>query len=182
LPTQANLPGHLQHSLLQGGKPGTHFKQDNLDWADVARLREQWPGKFILKGILHPDDARRAAQIGADAIVVSNHGARSLDHAIAPITALPDIVTAAGGRLEIILDSGIKRGSDIVKAMALGADATMVGRATLYGMAAAGEAGADRAIALLAEETRRTLAYLGHTAMRTIDKDVLYLARDQQSG
>ena len=173
LPTQANLPAEMRHSVMRGGRPGAHFKQDNLDWDDLARLRDRWPGKFVLKGILHPDDATRALAIGADGVVVSNHGARSLDHSIASIDALPAVVAAVGGRMAIMLDSGVRRGSDVVKALALGADLVLLGRATLYGMAAFGEAGAARAIALLEQEIARTIAMLGLTDIAQIDRDAL---------
>lgn len=169
LPQQANLPKDLKHSVARGAKPGALFKQDNLDWDGVRKLRELWPGKLILKGILHPKDAQLAQQIGADGLVVSNHGARSLDHSIAALDALPDVLDAVRGGIEVLFDSGIRRGSDVVKALALGADGVMIGRATLYGLAAAGEPGVDRAIALLEEETRRTMAMLGVTSVDQID-------------
>ena len=129
----------------------------------------------MLKGILHPDDARRALALGADGIVVSNHGGRALDGSIAAIDALPAIGEAVGGKLTIFLDSGVRRGSDIVKARALGADAVMVGRATLYGLAAAGESGVARALELLAEETRRSLAMLGARNWGEINRETLGL-------
>lgn len=173
LPTQANLPAEMRHSVMRGGRPGAHFKQDNLDWDDLARLRDRWPGKFILKGILHPDDAARALAMGADGVVVSNHGARSLDHSIASIDALPAIVASVGGRMTVMLDSGIRRGSDVVKALALGANLVLLGRAPLYGMAAFGEAGAARAITLLTEEVARTMAMLGLTDIAQIDRGAL---------
>lgn len=174
-PTQANLPAHLKHSVARGAKPGAHFKQDDLDEEALGHLRDLWPGKLVLKGILHPDDARRALALGADGIVVSNHGGRALDGSIAAIDALPGIVEAVGGKLTIFLDSGVRRGSDIVKARALGADAVMVGRATLYGLAAAGEAGVTRALELLAEETRRTLAMLGARNWGEVSRETLGL-------
>jgi len=173
LPTQANLPAEMRHSVMRGGRPGAHFKQDNLDWDDLARLRDRWQGKFVLKGILHPDDAARALALGADGVVVSNHGARSLDHSLASIEALPEIVAAVGGKLTVMLDSGARRGSDVVKALALGADLVLVGRAPLYGMAAFGEPGAARAIALLGEEVARTMAMLGLTSTAQIDRSAL---------
>lgn len=169
LPQQANLPKGLKHSVARGAKPGAMFKQDNLDWDGVRTLRELWPKKFILKGVLHPEDARMALDMGADGIVVSNHGARSLDHSIAAIDAVPDIVETVGGKMSVILDSGIRRGSDVVKALALGADATMVGRATLYGMAAFGEPGVTRALDILRDETSRTMAMLGLNSVEAID-------------
>lgn len=173
MPTQANLPGHLKHSLARGAKPGAHFKQDDLDESGIRILRDLWPGKLVLKGILHPDDARKALDLGADGIVVSNHGGRSLDCAVAAIDALPAIVDAVGGKLTVFFDSGIRRGSDIVKARALGADAVMVGRATLYGLAAAGEEGVTRALDLLAEETRRTLGMLGLRNWGEVTREIL---------
>lgn len=173
IPKQANLPANLRHSVARGAKPGALFKQDDLDWDGIAGLRKRWPGKLVLKGILHPDDARRAIEYGADGIVVSNHGARSLDHSLASIDALPAIADAVSGRLTILFDSGIRRGSDIVKALALGADAAMVGRATLYGVSAAGEAGATRAIELLAEEVERVMALSGVRTIAEIDHSML---------
>lgn len=173
LPQQANLPKGLKHSVGRGAKPGALFKQDNLDWEGVKKLRELWPGKLVLKGVLHSEDAKLALEMGADGLVVSNHGARSLDHSIAAIDALPAIVEAVGGRMSILLDSGIRRGSDIVKALSLGADGALVGRATLYGMAAAGEPGVTRAIDLLRDETSRTMAMLGLTSISEIDGSAL---------
>ena len=113
------------------------------DWDDIAWLREQWGGPFMVKGIMHPDDARRAVDIGADAISVSNHGGNNLDGTPASIRALPAVVEAVGDEIEVLLDGGIRRGSDVVKALALGARAVMIGRAYLWGMAANGEAGVD---------------------------------------
>ena len=161
LPTQSNLPPALRSSIAKGAKPGAHFKQDDLDAEGIRRLREIWPGKLVLKGILHPDDARLALELGADGVVVSNHGARSLDHSIAAIDALPSVVEAVGGRMTVFVDSGVRRGSDIVKARALGTDMVLVGRAALYGLSAAGEAGVTRALDLLGEEVVRTLGMLG---------------------
>jgi isopentenyl diphosphate isomerase/L-lactate dehydrogenase-like FMN-dependent dehydrogenase len=124
-------------------------------------LRDRWPGKFVLKGILHPEDAERALAIGADGIVVSNHGGRALDSSIGTMDALPAIISAVGGRMTVFLDSGVRRGSDVVKAVAVGADAVLVGRAPLYGLAAFGEPGVARALDLLHAETRRTMAMIG---------------------
>ncbi len=173
IPKQANLPASLKHSVARGAKPGALFKQDDLDWDGIARIRERWPGKLVLKGILHPDDAQQAVSAGADGIVVSNHGARSLDHSIAAIDALPAIAAAVKGSTTILLDSGIRRGSDVVKALALGADAVMIGRATLYGLAAAGEAGATRAITLLSDEVIRVMAMLGARNVDEINRSLI---------
>jgi isopentenyl diphosphate isomerase/L-lactate dehydrogenase-like FMN-dependent dehydrogenase len=161
IPTQANLPDRLRAKVTKGAPPGALFKQDDLDWDGVKELRDRWPGRFVLKGLLHPEDAERALALGADGIVVSNHGGRALDCSVAPIEALPAIVAAVGSRMTVFLDSGVRRGSDVVKAVALGADAVLAGRAPLYGLAAFGEPGVARAIELLRSETGRTMAMLG---------------------
>jgi (S)-mandelate dehydrogenase len=133
----------------------------NITWATIDELRALWPRKLVLKGILNVGDARRAADHGCDGIVVSNHGARNLDSVISPMEVLAEIAAAVGDRLSVIVDSGFRRGSDIVKAMALGARAVMVGRAPLWGLAAGGEAGVARALHLLREETHRVLGQIG---------------------
>lgn len=132
-----------------------------LDWSGAAWLREIWPGKLILKGILAPEDAERAVRVGFDAVAVSNHGGRQLDCAVSAISALPQIVEAVGGAGEVYLDGGVRRGSDIVKALALGARAVTIGRAALYGVAAAGEPGARASLSMLAAELDRCLALIG---------------------
>jgi isopentenyl diphosphate isomerase/L-lactate dehydrogenase-like FMN-dependent dehydrogenase len=136
-------------------------RRDALDWSDLQWLREIWPRKLMVKGVLTAQDAVLAAYNGADGIFVSNHGGRQLDGAISPMTALPEIVDAVGSRITIMLDSGIRRGTDIVKALALGADMVFVGRATLYGATVAKQAGAEHALALLKAEVDRVLALLG---------------------
>jgi isopentenyl diphosphate isomerase/L-lactate dehydrogenase-like FMN-dependent dehydrogenase len=161
IPTQANLPDRLRSKVTKGAPPGALFKQDDLDWEGAKDLRDRWPGKFVLKGVLHPEDAEKALALGADGIVVSNHGGRAFDCSVATIDALPDIVEAVGGRMTVFLDSGVRRGSDLVKAVALGADAVLAGRAALYGLAAFGETGVVRALELLRAETVRTMAMLG---------------------
>jgi len=161
IPTQANLPDRLRSKVTKGAPPGALFKQDDLDWDGVRKLRDRWPGKFVLKGILHPEDAERALAMGADGIVVSNHGGRAFDCSMASMEALPAIVDAVGGKMTVFLDSGVRRGSDVVKAVASGADAVLAGRAPLYGLAAYGEPGVARALELLRAETARTMAMLG---------------------
>src|SRR5690606_23931867 len=173
VPSQANLPDRLRSKVTKGAPPGALFKQDDLDWDGVRDLRDRWPGKLVLKGILHPEDAERALAIGADGVVVSNHGGRALDCSVATIAALPDIVGAVSGRMTVFLDSGVRRGSDVVKALALGADAVLVGRAPLYGLAAAGERGVRRALALLQAETARTMAMLGARTIAEVDSSLL---------
>jgi isopentenyl diphosphate isomerase/L-lactate dehydrogenase-like FMN-dependent dehydrogenase len=173
VPSQANPPDRLRARITKGAPPGALFKQDDLDWDGARELRDRWPGKFVLKGILHPEDAERALALGADGIVVSNHGGRALDSSVASLAALPAIVAAVGGKMTIFLDSGVRRGSDIVKAVALGADAVLVGRAPLYGLAAAGEPGVVRALDLLRTETVRTMAMLGARTIGEIDASLL---------
>ena len=136
-------------------------RRTELSWSDFAWLRKLWPKRLLLKGVLTVDDARLAAQHGADGIFVSNHGGRQLDGAPAPIEVLPPIVEAVGNRIKIMVDSGFRRGSDVVKALALGADMVFVGRATLYGATAGGEAGALRALELLKSEVDRVMALIG---------------------
>jgi len=173
VPSQANLPDRLRRKVTESVHPGALFKQDNLDWDEVARLRDSWKGKLVLKGILRPDDAERAAALGADGIVVSNHGGRGLDGSISSMEALPAVVSAVAGKLEVLLDSGVRRGSDVVKAVALGAKGVLAGRAALYGLAAAGEDGVVRALDLLRAETIRTMGMLGARTIGEVDNDLL---------
>ncbi|HEY8194174.1 MAG TPA: alpha-hydroxy acid oxidase [Hyphomicrobium sp.] len=142
----------------------TQFDQA-LSWDDVAWIRQQWPGKLIIKGILDADDARQAVKAGADAIVVSNHGGRQLDGAPSAIAMLPRIADAVGSDVEILFDSGIRSGQDVFRALALGARACLLGRAYLYGVCAAGEEGASKAIDIIAKELDVTMALAG---VRTI--------------
>jgi L-lactate dehydrogenase (cytochrome) len=139
-------------------------------WRDVAWLRGEWPGPIVLKGILTPADASLAVEHGVDAIVVSNHGGRQLDHVAAAISALPPIVDAVAGATEVLIDGGIRRGSDVAKALALGARACLVGRALIYGLAAGGQAGAARAIQILRDELELTMALLGCTSVEALDQ------------
>lgn len=128
---------------------------------DLAWLRETWPGRIVVKGVQHPDDARLMVDLGADGVVVSNHGGRQLDRAVTPLEVLPAVVAAVDGRAEVLLDTGITDGADIVAAVANGASACMVGRAYLYGLMAGGERGVDRALAILADQITRTMRLLG---------------------
>ena len=133
----------------------------SVTWDDLEWMIGEWNGAFAVKGILDPEDAARAASLGAQGIVVSNHGGRQLDHAPAALDALPAVVDAVAGRAEVILDGGVRRGADVAKALALGARACAIGRAYLYGIGAGGEQGVDRALELLRTELRRALALLG---------------------
>ena len=142
----------------------------NITWDDVRELRRLWPHKLIVKGIQHPADAVLAADCGADAVVISNHGGRVLDAAPAPILTLPRVVDAVGKRTTVIVDSGFRRGADVIKALALGANAVMLGRAPLHGVAAAGEAGAARALQIYRDEIDRVLGLVGCTAINQLTR------------
>ncbi|HWG03604.1 MAG TPA: alpha-hydroxy acid oxidase [Beijerinckiaceae bacterium] len=173
-PRHWNYPEGYQSILAKDGKgKGRTMRGENATWEDIDKLHALWPGKLLVKGILHPDDAQRALEHGADGIVISNHGGRSLDGAPAPLDILPAIVDAVGSRTTIILDSGVRRGSDIVKALALGADAVMAGRATLYGIAVGGETGASHALSLLRKEFRQTMGYAGCLKVDEINRDII---------
>ena len=144
-----------------------------LNWDDVQWIKDRWGGKLILKGIQDVEDARLAVKSGADALIVSNHGGRQLDGGIASLDALPEVVSAVNGRLPVLLDGGIRRGSDVVKALALGASAVLLGRATLYGVVAAGAPGAQRALDILRDEFIRTLQLCGAPSPAQLGRDLL---------
>jgi isopentenyl diphosphate isomerase/L-lactate dehydrogenase-like FMN-dependent dehydrogenase len=143
----------------------------SASWDDVARIRDLWSGPAVIKGVLHPDDARKAVEIGADAVMVSNHGGRQLDHVPAPITALPEVVAAVGGRAEVILDGGVRRGTDILKAIALGVSACSIGRPFLWGLSVAGREGVARSIAILRDELDNAITLLGTARIEDISAD-----------
>lgn len=140
----------------------------SISWADISWLREHWEGPLVIKGILSPEDARQAKALGASAIMVSNHGGRQLDSTPAPIDCIPAIRDAIGNDLELVLDGGIRRGSHIVRALALGASACSIGRPYLYGLAAGGEAGVTRAITILEAETRRFMLLAGFDSIASL--------------
>ena len=148
-----------------------------VGWPDLDWIRQEWDGPIALKGVLSQDDARRAADQGVDAVIVSNHGGRQLDHVPATLEVLPGIADAVGDRVEVLFDSGIRRGSDIVTALALGARAVLIGRAHLYGLAAAGEAGVRHAIDILAGELRTTMALCGAATLADLDRSLVRAAR-----
>lgn len=143
-------------------------------WRDLDTLRQLWPGKLVIKGILHPADAQRALDAGADGIIVSNHGGRQLDSAPTALDVFPAIRAKLGQRLALMLDGGVRRGADVVKARALGADFVWLGRATLYGVAAGGQAGAARAVAILRNEIDTTMAQMGVARMADVNADCLW--------
>lgn len=144
-----------------------------LAWDDIAWVREHWPHKLLIKGVLSRADARKAAELGCDGIVLTNHGGRQLDYCVAPIEVLAEIAAEVGTRMTVLIDSGFRRGTDIAKALALGADAVLLGRAGLYGLAAAGEAGVQRALELLTVELERVLGQLGCRSVRDLGPHLL---------
>ena len=144
-----------------------------LNWGDVEWVKKRWGGKLILKGIMDAEDARHAANTGADALIVSNHGGRQLDGAPSSISALPAIADAVGKDIEVWMDGGIRSGQDVLKARALGARGTMIGRSFLYGLGAYGEAGVTRALQIIHKELDLTMAFCGHTQIDTVDKGIL---------
>ncbi|MDB5743197.1 MAG: lldD [Polaromonas sp.] len=177
--TFGNLVGHAKGvSDMSSLSSWTREQFDpQLDWNDVEWIKNRWGGKLILKGMMVEEDARLATESGADALVVSNHGGRQLDGAPSAIEALPAIVDAVGQRIEVWMDSGIRSGQDVLKAVALGARGTMIGRAFLYGLGAMGEAGVTKALDIIRHELDVTMAFCGHTDINTVDKSIL-LARN----
>jgi len=175
MPRYENYPDAVKSSITARPMGRALKLNDSLTWEDVRVLRKRWPRTLMVKGILRSRDAALAADCGADAVIVSNHGGRVVDGALAPIEALPEIVDAVGKRIPVIVDSGFRRGTDVVKALALGASAVLIGRATLYGTAAAGEAGAARAITFFREEIDRTLALLGCGSLDALNREYLAL-------
>lgn len=146
-----------------------------LDWNRIREFRKMWDGPLIIKGIIDPRDAREALNVGADAIIVSNHGGRQLDGAPSAIRALPAIMDAVGDRIEVHFDSGIRSGQDVLKAIALGAKGTYSGRAWTYGLGALGEAGVDKTLEIIRKELDISMAFCGHTDIRKVDRDILLI-------
>jgi L-lactate dehydrogenase (cytochrome) len=144
-----------------------------LDWNDVERIKKRWGGTLILKGIMDPEDARLAAESGADALIVSNHGGRQLDGAPSSIAALPAVVAEVGSRIEVHMDGGIRSGQDVLKAWALGARGTYIGRAFLYGLGAMGEAGVTKCLEIIHKELDTTMALCGQTQIGNVDRRIL---------
>ncbi len=168
-PRYQNFPEATQITALPMGRSSNFCP--NITWDDVRELRKLWPHKLIVKGIQHPADAMLAADCGADAVVISNHGGRVLDAAPVPILTLPKVVDAVGKRITVIVDSGFRRGADVIKALALGATAVMLGRAPLHGVAAAGEPGALRALQIYRDEIDRVLALVGCTRLDQLNRE-----------
>jgi L-lactate dehydrogenase (cytochrome) len=188
LPQILSKPGWLVSYLLDGGLPGlpnvivpnkgpmplvdinAALAESAVAWADLRWIRETWKGPIVIKGVLTAEDARRSIDEGAAALSVSNHGGRQLDGVPASLRALPEVVKAVNGRIEVLMDGGIRRGTDIAKALAMGARAVLCGRAYAYGLAAAGEAGVDRAIEILRVDLERTLRLLGCPSVEALDR------------
>ena len=170
-----NLIGHVKNvSDMSSLAAWTNEQFDpRLSWPDIEWVKKQWGGKLILKGIMDAEDARLAVQSGADAIVVSNHGGRQLDGAPSSIRALPGIVAAVGSDIEVWMDGGIRSGQDVLKAWALGARGTMIGRAMVYGLGAMGEAGVTKALQIIHKELDVTMAFCGHTNIHNVNRDIL---------
>lgn len=188
LPQIFSCPGWLASFLMDGGVPhlanvvvpgkgpmpmvdvASALAQSAVTWADMRWLRELWPGPILVKGVLTADDARRAIDEGASALVVSNHGGRQLDGLPATIRALPEVVAAVNGQAQVLMDGGIRRGTDVVKAICMGARAVLIGRAYAYGLAAAGRPGVARAIQILRTDVERTLRLLGCPSITHLDR------------
>ena len=175
IPVMENLRGFIPKVHTAKGIASTAGRNydPSFDWTGLQAIRDHWRGKLIVKGIVRADDAERAVRLGVDAIVVSNHGGRQLDASVATLDLLPGIVSAVAGRCSVMVDGGVRRGSDIVKAVALGADAVLAGRPALYGVFAAGEKGAQRALEILAEELTRTMQLCGIARIEDISSDCL---------
>lgn len=173
--TFRNLVGHVEAVTNMSSLASWTNEQfdPRLSWEDVAWVKEQWGGKLILKGIQDLEDAHLAVASGADAMVVSNHGGRQLDGAPSSISALPAIAAAVGDKIEVWMDGGIRSGQDVLKAWALGARGTMIGRAFVYGLGAMGEAGVTKALQIIHKELDVTMAFCGHTNIQNVDRNIL---------
>ncbi|MBM3356380.1 MAG: alpha-hydroxy-acid oxidizing protein [Betaproteobacteria bacterium] len=175
MPRYENYPTEVKARITAVPMGRSMMVSDSLTWEDLREIRRRWPHALMVKGILRAGDARLAADCGVDGVIVSNHGGRAVDSTRAPVAILPEVVEAVGGRITVLVDSGFRRGADVVKALALGARAVLIGRAPLYGTAAAGEAGAARAIEIYRDEIDRVLALIGCPGASALD--ATYLAR-----
>ena len=173
--TFGNIVGHVKgvENMASLGAWTAQQFDPTLTWADIEWIKKRWGGKLILKGILDVEDAKLAVDSGADAIVVSNHGGRQLDGAPSAIAALPAIARAVGSKTEVWMDGGIRSGQDVLKAWALGARGTLIGRAFLYGLGAMGQAGVTRSLEIIAKELDLTMAFCGHTDIHNVDRKIL---------
>ncbi|MEP3441870.1 MAG: alpha-hydroxy acid oxidase [Sulfitobacter sp.] len=175
-----NIVGHVENISDTGDLSAWTAEQfdPSLDWGKIAKIKEKWGGKVILKGILDAEDAKMALQVGADAIIVSNHGGRQLDGALSSIRMLPSILDAVGDQIEVHLDSGIRSGQDVLKAMAMGASGTYIGRAFIYGLGAMGQAGVTRALEVIHKELDTTMALCGETQIGNLGRHNLLVPKD----
>ena len=177
MPVMENLVGLVEDEKANASNVASSVGKNydaSFDWEALARMREAWPRKFIVKGLLHPEDASKAQALGVDAIVVSNHGGRQLDSAIACFDALPAIVAAVSGKCPILMDGGIRRGSDVLKALAAGASGVLLGRAALYGAISGGEQGTTKALNIIADELIRSMRLCGATSLAGLTPDLLF--------
>lgn len=199
LPNILAHPGWLAAFLADGGIPklenvvipergpmelvdvGAALAEATVTWEDLKWIREVWPGPIVVKGVLIADDARRAVDLGAAAVVVSNHGGRQLDSVSPTLRALPEIVSAVKGQIEVLMDGGIRRGSDVVKAICLGARAVLIGRAYAYGLGAGGHVGVTRALQILRTDIERTLRLLGCPSIAALDRSYVEVPRSWES-
>ena len=170
-----NIVGHVKGIDNMGSLAEWTARQfdPTLNWGDVEWIKKRWGGKLILKGIQDVEDAKQAADSGADALIVSNHGGRQLDGALSSIEALPPIVAAVGAKIEVWMDGGIRSGQDVLKATALGAKGTLIGRPFLYGLGAMGEAGVKKCLEIIHKELDLTMALCGRTDIRNVDRGIL---------
>lgn len=175
-----NIVGHVE-GISDASSLGAWTSEQfdlSLDWGKIAKLKEMWGGKVILKGILDAEDAKMAVKVGADAIIVSNHGGRQLDGALSSIRMLPQILDAVGGDIEVILDSGIRSGQDVLKALAMGASGTMIGRAYIYGLGAMGQQGVTTALEVIHKELDTTMALCGERNLADLGRHNLLIPKD----
>ena len=180
MPRYENYPTELKRRITALPMGRSMMVTDSLTWDDLRVLRVMWPHNLIVKGILRPQDATLAADCGVDAVIVSNHGGRAVDSTMAPIELLPAVVDAVGKRITVMVDSGFRRGADVVKALALGAGAVLIGRPALYGTAVGGQAGAARAIEIFRDEIDRLLALIGCPGIAALNRE--YLASSSAAG
>ena len=172
MPRLEDMPeGHK--TMFGKGNTGLSLPADYYSWDIVRDIRKRWPGKLVIKGISTGEDAVIAGQCGADGVIVSNHGGRSLDGCVPSMGALAEVVDAVGSTMTVMVDGGFKRGVDVLKAIAMGADAVMLGRATFYGLAAGGRPGVARALTIIRQEIDRSLALMGATRLDQLDRTFL---------
>jgi len=181
MPRYENYPTEMKRRITALPMGRSMMVTDSLTWEDLRALRKLWPHPLMVKGILRAQDAVHAADCGADAVIVSNHGGRAVDSTMAPIELLPHIADTVGKRMTVIVDSGFRRGADVVKGLALGADAVLIGRATLYGTAVAGQTGAARAIAIYRDEIDRLLALIGCPGIDALTREYLVFPPESEA-